>query len=75
MRVARLAADDRPLWPRTSVRDASPCRAGAPHRRHQSIAGKGHWHIARWPFFTLVTMELARLAKAYLRARSAPEPE
>jgi hypothetical protein len=27
MRVARLAAGDRPLWPRTSVRDVSPCKA------------------------------------------------
>ena len=32
---------------------------------HQSIAGKGHWHIARWLFFTLVTLELARLAKTF----------
>lgn len=41
---------------------------------HQAIAGKGHWYIARWLFFTLVTLELARLAKTYLRLRSAPEP-
>ena len=41
---------------------------------HQAIAGKGHWYIARWLFFTLVTLELARLAKTYLRVRSAPEP-
>jgi methionine sulfoxide reductase heme-binding subunit len=41
---------------------------------HQAIAGKGHWYIARWLLFTLVTLELARLAKAYLRATSAPEP-
>ena len=42
---------------------------------HQAIAGKGHWYIARWLFFTLVTLELARLAKTYLRLRSAPEPD
>ena len=41
---------------------------------HQAIAGKGHWYIARWLFFTLVTLELARLAKTYLRSKSAPEP-
>jgi methionine sulfoxide reductase heme-binding subunit len=41
---------------------------------HQAIAGKGHWYIARWLLFTLVTLELPRLAKTYLRARSAPEP-
>ena len=41
---------------------------------HQAIAGKGHWYIARWLFFTLVTLELARLAKTYLRVRYAPEP-
>ena len=41
---------------------------------HQAIAGKGHWYIARWLFFTLVTLELTRLAKTYLRLRSAPEP-
>ena len=41
---------------------------------HQAIAGKGHWYIARWLFFTLATLELARLAKTYLRAKSAPEP-
>ena len=41
---------------------------------HQAIAGKGHWYIACWLFFTLVALELARLAKTYLRLRSAPEP-
>ena len=34
---------------------------------HQAIAGKGHWYIARWLFFTLATLELARLAQIYLR--------
>jgi methionine sulfoxide reductase heme-binding subunit len=32
---------------------------------HQSIAGKGHWYIARWLFFLLVTLEGARLAKKF----------
>jgi DMSO/TMAO reductase YedYZ heme-binding membrane subunit len=41
---------------------------------HQAIAGKGHWYVVRWLFFTLVTLELARLAKTYLRVRHAPEP-
>jgi hypothetical protein len=41
---------------------------------HQAIAGKGHWYIARWLFFALVTLELARLAKTYLRSKPAPEP-
>lgn len=36
---------------------------------HQSIAGKGHWHIARWLFFPLLALQLARLAKGhFLRA-------
>jgi sulfoxide reductase heme-binding subunit YedZ len=39
---------------------------------HQAIAGKGHWQIARWLLFALVTLELARLIKTYLR--SAPKP-
>jgi sulfoxide reductase heme-binding subunit YedZ len=33
---------------------------------HQSIAGKGHWYIARWLFFALVSLELARLSKKHL---------
>ena len=41
---------------------------------HQAIAGKGNWYIARWLFFALVTLELARLAKTYLRSKPAPEP-
>jgi sulfoxide reductase heme-binding subunit YedZ len=32
---------------------------------HQSIAGKGHWYIARWLFFLLVALESARLAKKF----------
>jgi methionine sulfoxide reductase heme-binding subunit len=40
---------------------------------HQAIAGKGHWYIARWLFFALLALELTRLAKTYLHAKSAPE--
>jgi len=37
---------------------------------HQSIAGKGHWHIARWLLFPLLALQIARLTKMLL-ARSA----
>src|SRR6202158_5831653 len=30
---------------------------------HQSIAGKGHWYVARWLLFLLVALEGARLAE------------
>ncbi len=30
---------------------------------HQSIAGKGHWYVARWLLFLLVGLEGARLVK------------
>ncbi len=30
---------------------------------HQSIAGKGHWYVARWLLLLLVTLEGARLVK------------
>ena len=33
---------------------------------HQSIAGKGHWHIARWLLFPLLALQAARLAKMLL---------
>src|SRR5215831_14822931 len=33
---------------------------------HQSIAGKGHWHIARWLLLALLTLQVARLAKLLL---------
>ncbi len=33
---------------------------------HQSIAGKGHWHIARWLLFPLATLQIARVTKALL---------
>jgi methionine sulfoxide reductase heme-binding subunit len=32
---------------------------------HQSIAGKGHWYVARWLLFFLVVLEGARLAKKF----------
>ncbi len=32
---------------------------------HQSIAGKGHWYIARWLLLLLVALEGARIAKKY----------
>jgi methionine sulfoxide reductase heme-binding subunit len=37
---------------------------------HQSIAGKGHWHIARWLLFPLLALQAARLTKTLL-TRSA----
>jgi sulfoxide reductase heme-binding subunit YedZ len=37
---------------------------------HQSIAGKGHWHIARWLLFPLLALQAARLTKMLL-TRSA----
>jgi methionine sulfoxide reductase heme-binding subunit len=33
---------------------------------HQSIAGKGHWHIARWLLFPLLTLQIARVTKTLL---------
>jgi methionine sulfoxide reductase heme-binding subunit len=30
---------------------------------HQSIAGKGHWYVARWLLFLLVALEGARPVK------------
>jgi methionine sulfoxide reductase heme-binding subunit len=33
---------------------------------HQSIAGKGHWYIARWLLFLLVSLQVARLIKYWL---------
>lgn len=37
---------------------------------HQSIAGKGHWHIARWLLFPLAGLQLARILKTlYVKKR------
>jgi sulfoxide reductase heme-binding subunit YedZ len=33
---------------------------------HQSIAGKGHWYVARWLLFPLLGLQLARILKTYL---------
>ncbi len=42
---------------------------------HQSIAGKGHWHIARWLLFSLLTLQIARLVKTtYLFKRRITVP-
>jgi methionine sulfoxide reductase heme-binding subunit len=38
---------------------------------HQSIAGKGHWPIARRLLFSLLALQIARLCVAFLRRRSA----
>lgn len=40
---------------------------------HQSIAGKGHWYIARWLLFLLVALEGARLAKKLWFNRPKPD--
>lgn len=37
--------------------------AGALLIYHQSIAGKGHWHIARWLLFPLASLQIGRLIK------------
>jgi len=37
---------------------------------HQSIAGKGHWYVARWLLLSLLTLQVARLTKMLL-TRSA----
>jgi sulfoxide reductase heme-binding subunit YedZ len=38
---------------------------------HQIIAGKGHWHIARWLLIPLAALEIARLVKTYLLKKPA----
>ena len=38
---------------------------------HQSIAGKGHWHIARWLLFPLLALEIARVVKTRLLGGSS----
>jgi methionine sulfoxide reductase heme-binding subunit len=37
---------------------------------HQSIAGKGHWHIARWLLFPLAILQIARVTKTVLTKSS-----
>lgn len=47
---------------------------------HQSIAGKGHWHIARWLLFPLLALQAARVFKilltrsAHSRRTMSPNP-
>jgi hypothetical protein len=51
---------------------------GAPLIYHQAIAGKGHWHIARWLFLSLLALQTARVAKmlfTQLRCTSRPISE
>jgi sulfoxide reductase heme-binding subunit YedZ len=38
---------------------------------HQAIAGKGHWHIARWLLVSLLVLQAARVVVGFLRRRSA----
>jgi methionine sulfoxide reductase heme-binding subunit len=39
---------------------------------HQSIAGKGHWYIARWLLLVVVLLQLTRIAKKLLSRNKAP---
>ncbi len=39
---------------------------------HQAIAGKGHWYIAKYLFFPLVTLEIARVVKNNLAKKRVP---
>ena len=41
---------------------------------HQSIAGKGHWYIARWLLLALLVLQTARLIKLSLTRRSKLSP-
>jgi sulfoxide reductase heme-binding subunit YedZ len=36
---------------------------------HQAVAGKGHWHVARWLLFWLLAMQIARVLVAFCRRR------
>jgi sulfoxide reductase heme-binding subunit YedZ len=39
---------------------------------HQAIAGKGHWHVARWLLFALALLQTARVTKMLVtRSQSA----
>jgi len=37
---------------------------------HQAIAGKGHWHIARWLLFSLLALQIARAIKQLVTRRA-----
>ncbi len=41
---------------------------------HQSIAGKGHWYVARWLLFGLLSLELARLVKTHMIKKNVRVP-
>jgi sulfoxide reductase heme-binding subunit YedZ len=41
---------------------------------HQSIAGKGHWYIARWLLLSLLVLQTARLIKLLLTRRNKLSP-
>jgi methionine sulfoxide reductase heme-binding subunit len=42
---------------------------------HQSIAGKGHWYIARWLLLILVLLQLGRIAKKFgFRKKNSGSP-
>jgi methionine sulfoxide reductase heme-binding subunit len=37
---------------------------------HQAIAGKGHWHIARWLLLSLLALQTARVIKQLVKMRA-----
>jgi methionine sulfoxide reductase heme-binding subunit len=37
---------------------------------HQSIAGKGHWYVARWFLFLMLVLQTARVIKSSLQRRA-----
>ena len=37
---------------------------------HQAIAGKGHWHIARWLLLSLVALQTARVTRQLMTRRT-----
>jgi sulfoxide reductase heme-binding subunit YedZ len=39
---------------------------------HQAVAGKGHWHIARWLLFPLAALQIARITKTLLMKFGRP---
>jgi methionine sulfoxide reductase heme-binding subunit len=41
---------------------------------HQSIAGKGHWYVARWLLLLLVALQTARLIKSWSKRQNPPSP-
>jgi methionine sulfoxide reductase heme-binding subunit len=41
---------------------------------HQAIAGKGHWHIARWLLLSLLALQTARVTKQMVTKRARITP-